>query len=454
MNRRLTVVSRNTPQLRNCVSAVMETVGAIDYEWIPAEAAENLVRQGRADSAVLNAADLAFPLEAGLALAALIPPSPSIKETIAVICREARADIRGLFYLPDVRNKYGKVWLIGAGPGSADLLTLRAQRVLKKLAVVYYDDLVDESILSLCPGDCVYVGKRKGRPSHSQDLINEKLYGSAVEGKTVGRLKGGDPSIFGRAGEELAFLRSRWIPVEVVPGITAASAAAAAGLISLTQRKISKSTAFLSGHGIDPGKGRSPETETRVYYMAASKLTEISLELIREGVSPETPAALVHNAGAYDESIISTTVGDMTKITAAAPALLVVGHIAKGARVERKALFTGRNPDSVRVKEPIIHQALVTSASGCDLRLGREDQSLLKRSEQKLKPLNLSFFSALIFDSSAAVDAFVDIYGTPPDHLLCYASDNAVRQNLLKRSVDPWRIVLYPNCYHEAKPPE
>jgi siroheme synthase len=100
---------------------------------------------------------------------------------------------------------------------------------LIKADIVYCDDLVDESLLSLCGGECIYVGKRKGRASHKQDAINEKLYGSAIAGKTVVRLKGGDPSIFGRAGEELEFLCRRCIPVETVPGITAASVAAAAG---------------------------------------------------------------------------------------------------------------------------------------------------------------------------------------------------------------------------------
>jgi len=180
--------------------------------------------------------------------------------------------------------------------------------------------------------------------------------------------------------------------------------------------------------------------------MATSKLVEISRELIGEGVSPETPAMLVRNAGAYDESIISTTVEEMTDLFVPAPALLVVGHIVKSARVEKKALFTGRNPYCVRVKEPIIHQALVTQVSEHDRRFEREHQSSLKMLEPKPKPLDLSYFSALIFDSSVAVDAFVDIYGTLPDHLLCYAGDDKIRQDLLKRSVDPWRIVLYPTC--------
>ena len=131
---------------------------------------------------------------------------------LAVVCRADRADLRGLFSRLDVRRTYGKVWLVGAGPGSADLLTLRAQRVMARADVVYCDDLVDESLLSLCGGESIYVGKRKGRASHRQDAINEKLYYSALEGKTVVRLKGGDPSIFGRAGEELEFLRRRCDP--------------------------------------------------------------------------------------------------------------------------------------------------------------------------------------------------------------------------------------------------
>ena len=444
MSKQLTVASRNTPKSRAQVAAVMEMAGEIDYESISADAIETLILQGRADIAVLDADDLVFPMVEGLTLAAVMRPSRSIQETIAVICLSDRADMRGLFYRADIRNAYGKVWLIGAGPGAADLLTLRARHVLKNADAVYYDDLVDESILSLCPGECIYVGKRKGRPSHSQEFINRELYRSAIEGKIVGRLKGGDPSIFGRAGEELAFLRSRWISVETVPGITAASAAAAAGLISLTQRQVSKSATFLSGHGIDPGKGKNPDRETRVYYMAASKLTEISQELIREGIPGKTPVALVHNAGAYDESIISSTVEKMEAIDAPAPALIIVGHVAKNARVEKKVLFTGINPDDIRIKEPVIHQTLVMPTSGQDRVSGMDEQCLLKTVESRPKPLDLSYFAGIVFGSPAAVNAFDDIYGMLPDHLLCYAGDDSVRQVLQRKNVHPWRIVLCP----------
>jgi uroporphyrin-III C-methyltransferase len=444
MSKRLKVASSNTSKACLHVRAVMQAVGDIAYDWISDEAAEKLLLQGTVDIAVLDAKDIAAPLPEGLTLAALIDANPSISENIAVVCHADRADMRGLFYLTDMRNRYGKVWLIGAGAGSADLLTLRAERVLRKVDVVYYDDLVDESILSLSPGECVYVGKRKGRPSHSQDLINEQLYRSALEGKTVGRLKGGDPSIFGRAGEELAFLRSRWISVETIPGITAASAAAAAGLFSLTQRQVSKSITFLSGHGIDHSARKTPDKETRVYYMAASKLVEISRELICDGVSPEMPVVLVHNAGAWNESIVSSTVEGMTNIVAPAPALLIVGHIATHAYIEKKALYTGINPDYVKVKEPVVHQPLIMRVPAYESNSSAIEKCYFKTVEPKPSLVDLSYFSAIIFTSPETVDAFEIIYGALPDHLLCYVVDEITRQDLQRRNVLPWRIVMCP----------
>ena len=267
--------------------------------------------------------------------------------------------------------------------------------------VVYCDDLVDESLLSLCGGECIYVGKRKGRASHRQDAINEKLYGSAVEGKTVVRLMGGDPSIFGRAGEELEFLRRRCIPVETVPGITAASAAAAAGRFSLTQRQVSNSATFLSAHGVDGCQTRLAERETIVYYMAASKLKEISDDLIQEGVPPQTPIALVRNAGGWDQVCISSTLEKMADIAVSTPVLLVIGGVTAHARVEKKALFTGIDPGIVKVPEPVVHQPLTAG--------------------RRPAPLDLLYFSAVIFTSPSTVEIFMEVYGGIPDQsaLLC-----------------------------------
>jgi len=262
-----------------------------------------------------------------------------------------------------------------------------------------------------------------------------------LEEKSVVRLKGGDPSIFGRAGEELDYLRRRWITVEIVPGVTSASAAAAAGLFSLTQRGISRSAIFRSGHGIDNDVPLLPEKETFVYYMAASKLNEVSHRLIREGVPPETPAVIIRNAGAWDETSILSSVEQMKDLAVQPPALLIVGKTTACARIEKKALFIGIDPSFVKVKEPVVHQPLIMPVPGPKRVFNKAAMPPYKTVEPRPTPFDLSYFSAVIFSSLETVDAFEAVYGNLPDHLLCYAADNRTREALQKRGVDPWRIV-------------
>ena len=441
MTMRLLVLSRNTRNARMQVHDVMNAVQGVVYKCRGVEDPSDLLLTGEGDITVCETDRLTYPLPEGLTVAALFKASDSVQGNLAVLCRSARADLRGLLYLCDVRNSYGKVWLVGAGPGSADLITVRAIRVLAQAEIVYYDDLVDGSLLAYCTGEHVYVGKRKGRTSHSQDSINELLYRSALEGKTVVRLKGGDPSIFGRAGEELDYLRRRWITVEMVPGVTSASAASAAGLFSLTQRRISRSVTFRSGHGMDHSAQFSAEKKTFVYYMAASKLKEIAHDLIREGVPTITPVVIVGNAGAWNETSVPSTVETMKDIVVQAPALVVVGNVTAYARVERKALFTGIDPDLVKVKESVIHQPLIAPVSSPGPMLCTSGSPTYKRMEPLPEPLDLSYFAAVIFSTPAEVDAFEAVYGDLPDHLLCYAIDGRTRKALEKKKLSRWRIV-------------
>ena len=144
--------------------------------------------------------------------------------------------------------------------------------------------------------------------------------------------------------------------------------------------------------------------------MAASKLKEISADLIREGVPPQTPIALVRNAGAWDEACISSTLEKMADIAVPAPVLLVIGGVTAHARVEKKALFTGIDPGVAKVPEPVVHQPLIAG--------------------RRPAPLDLSYFSAVIFTSPSTVEIFMEVYGGIPDHLLCYASDDRTRKAL------------------------
>ena len=157
---------------------------------------------------------------------------------------------------PAPDSKKGKVWLVGFGPGDPALLTFKADRILSRADVIFYDDLIDDSVLRRYPAKAVYVGKRKGYHAVEQQDINEQMSAAAGEGLTVVRLKGGDPSIFGRVGEEISFLRARDIEVEMIPGVTAACASAAALCLPLTQRDVASEIVIRTGHGNEESEKR------------------------------------------------------------------------------------------------------------------------------------------------------------------------------------------------------
>ena len=223
----------------------------------------------------------------------------------------------------------GKVWLVGFGPGDPGLLTFKADRVLSQADVIFYDDLVDASVLRRYPAKSVYVGKRKGYHTEEQQDINEQLCTAAGKGLSVVRLKGGDPGIFGRGGEEIAFLKSRGIEVEIVPGVTSACAVAAALGIPLTQRNVSSEILIRTGHG-----ARNDESlpDTVVYYMAASCLKEIAAHLLEQGYAPETPVAIVENAGLPHERRRRTMLNILSEEYADSPATVIVGGVVSASR--------------------------------------------------------------------------------------------------------------------------
>src|SRR6266851_4992030 len=196
----------------------------------------------------------------------------------------------------------GKVYLVGAGPGAPDLLTLRAAEILKRADMVFHDALVHPQTLALAArARKILVGKRSGRHSTAQSFINKRLVDAARKHRVVVRLKGGDPMLFGRAQEEIAYLRSQGIAVEVVPGITAALAAAADLGVSLTQRGLARSVAFVTPR---VGVGEPASTwlqtvlaaDTAAIYMGAGDAASISQALIAAGKSPTTPAVIIENA--------------------------------------------------------------------------------------------------------------------------------------------------------------
>jgi uroporphyrin-III C-methyltransferase len=233
----------------------------------------------------------------------------------------------------------GKVYLVGAGPGDPELLTLKAARVLKQADVVLHDDLVNTQILQLAPPHAQLrnVGKRCGRKNISQEEINFLMVALAASGLQVVRLKGGDPLIFGRAGEEIAALRKASIEFEIIPGITAALGAASSARIPLTHRQSSHALVFLTGHaaaGADPTNWRALVSlgATVVIYMPGHQYSEIARKFRTAGLPAKTPCAIISCATTPEEQVFSTEIGGLQYAPRLpAPTLLVVGEVLRHA---------------------------------------------------------------------------------------------------------------------------
>lgn len=209
---------------------------------------------------------------------------------------------------------FGKVVLIGAGPGAADLITVRGARILAQADVVLYDALVTEQMLELCAQAVkISVGKRSGRRSTAQELINRQLIDCARRYRLVVRLKGGDPMLFGRADEELRALEAAGIETEVVPGITAALAAAASARHPLTKRGVARNVAFFtSSTGLnEPDEVRLPECDTLVQYMGGKEAIKTAQRLLASGRSPDTPVVVVENCSRANERMMRLLLSEL-----------------------------------------------------------------------------------------------------------------------------------------------
>jgi uroporphyrin-III C-methyltransferase len=237
----------------------------------------------------------------------------------------------------------GKVFLLGAGPGAPDLLTLRAAEILKRADIVFYDALVHPQTLALASrAEKIPVGKRCGSRSTAQQFINKRLVDAARRHEVVVRLKGGDPMLFGRAQEEIDALRRAGIGFEVVPGVTAATAAAAELGVSLTRRGLSRHVAFVTPR---TGQGERKNdwaasvlaADTAVIYMGAGLAEEICAELIRRGKSRATPIALVESATLPGKRVFHGTLTDLSKLARKAgdgPAVVLLGEVLRAALAE------------------------------------------------------------------------------------------------------------------------
>lgn len=243
----------------------------------------------------------------------------------------------------------GRVRLVGAGPGATDLITVRGQNALREADAVFYDDLANADLLELCRPDCerIYVGKRAGIHSVAQAEICEHLVSRAKEGGQIVRLKGGDPMLFGRAAEELQALAEAGIPVEIVPGVTAAVAAGAAAEIPLTQRGLASAVVFATGHAC-AGKSATRVdwralaglNATLCVYMGTQHFAEIAAELIAGGLPAQTPVAVIAGATLPTQSVVIGALSEAARLTAdpaRRPALIVVGEVVRWREVAAMA---------------------------------------------------------------------------------------------------------------------
>lgn len=272
--------------------------------------------------------------------------------------------LKQAFASKSILDKQGTVSLVGFGPGDPDLLTIKAAKAIDAADIIFYDDLIDDSYLADKKAEKVYVGKRAGYHHKEQADINRLLLEAAREGKNVVRLKGGDPMIFAHGSEEIEYLESNLIKVNVIPGITTASALAASQKISLTHRDFSSSVALVSGHTPQPV---TPDAETLVYYMGAKQLQTIATQLIdKEGWAFNTPVLLTYNVSRPDEQTFETTLwnlrnGEMQNLPT--PLIALIGNVAglkhHQASDIKPTLYTGTLPAIEKRKADYTYTPLI-----------------------------------------------------------------------------------------------
>ena len=322
------------------------------------------VKDGKYDAAIVATCALKrLGMEDEIAEVLPFPTHP-LQGFLAITAKKGSQDLKQAFASKSILDKQGTVSLVGFGPGDPDLLTIKAAKAIDAADIIFYDDLIDDSYLTDKKAEKIYVGKRAGYHHKEQAEINRLLLEAAREGKNVVRLKGGDPMIFAHGSEEIEYLESNLIKVNVIPGITTASALAASQKISLTHRDFSSSVALVSGHTPQPV---TPDAETLVYYMGAKQLQAIATQLIdKEGWAFNTPVLLTYNVSRPDEQTFETTLwnlrnGEMQNLPT--PLIALIGNVAglkhHQASDIKPTLYTGTLPAIEKRKADYTYTPLI-----------------------------------------------------------------------------------------------
>ena len=321
------------------------------------------VKDGKYDAAIVATCALKrLGMEDEIAEVLPFPTHP-LQGFLAITAKKG-SNLKQAFASKSILDKQGTVSLVGFGPGDPDLLTIKAAKAIDAADIIFYDDLIDDSYLTNKKAEKIYVGKRAGNHHKEQTDINRLLLEAAREGKNVVRLKGGDPMIFAHGSEEIEYLESNLIKVNVIPGITTASALAASQKISLTHRDFSSSVALVSGHTPQPV---TPDAETLVYYMGAKQLQTIATQLIdKEGWAFNTPVLLTYNVSRPDEQTFETTLwnlrnGEMQNLPT--PLIALIGNVAglkhHQASDIKPTLYTGTLPAIEKRKADYTYTPLI-----------------------------------------------------------------------------------------------
>ena len=377
------------------------------------------VKDGKYDAAIVATCALKrLGMEDEIAEVLPFPTHP-LQGFLAITAKKG-SNLKQAFASKSILDKQGSVSLVGFGPGDPDLLTIKAAKAIDAADIIFYDDLIDDSYLADKKAEKIYVGKRAGYHHKEQADINRLLLEAAREGKNVVRLKGGDPMIFAHGSEEIEYLESNLIKVNVIPGITTASALAASQKISLTHRDFSSSVALVSGHTPQPV---TPDAETLVYYMGAKQLQTIATQLIdKEGWAFNTPVLLTYNVSRPDEQTFETTLwnlrnGEMQNLPT--PLIALIGNVAglkhHQASDIKPTLYTGTLPAIEKRKADYTYTPLIEINYEIDHEWGLEDIGTSPVSKEWYDGEwssgldNYSDISYLLFTSQYAVKGFMRV---------------------------------------------